>query len=255
MLADITPVILAYNEEHNLRRTLQMLKWAKEILIVDSGSHDATLDICQEFNNTRVVYNPFESFAAQCNFALQQSINSEWVLSMDADYVLSDALVEELRSLYSPPEINGYRINFQYLINGQALRGSLYPPRVCLYRKDKARYQQDGHAHKVAIEGEISQLSSLIQHDDRKPYARWIASQHKYADQEAHKLKMTNWQKLSWPDRCRKSGLGPLLVLPYTLIVKGLILDGSAGLEYSRQRLTAELLLFKALFIQNKTRP
>ncbi len=248
MLADITPVILTYNEEHNLRRTLQMLNWAREILVVDSGSNDATLNICHEFNNTRVVCNPFESFAAQCNFALQQNITSEWVLSMDADYVLSSSLVEELRNLSPLPEINGYRINFQYLINGQALRGSLYPPRVCLYRKAKARYQQDGHAHRVAIEGEISRLEGLVQHDDRKPHARWMASQCKYATQEANKLRQTNWQQLSWPDRCRKAGLGPFLVLPYTLILKGLILDGRAGLEYSKQRMIAESLLFKALF-------
>jgi len=82
-----------------------------------------------------------------------------------------------------------------------------------------------------------------MQHDDRKPYRRWFASQKKYARQEAVKLRNVRWQELSWPDRCRYWGIAPLVVVPYTLFVKGVVTDGRAGLEYAWQRFVAELYL------------
>lgn len=216
-------------------------------MVLDSGSTDLTLQICEKFNNVTVITRPFDNFAAQCNFGLQQ-INTDWVLSMDADYVLSQELIDEIQALQPDHEAQGFQISFRYAIGGKLLRGSLYPPRVCLYRKQVAHYEQDGHAHRVHVDGQIEQLSGKILHDDRKPAARWLAAQHRYAAQEATKLKDSAWHTLGWSDRARKLGLGPVLVLPYTLLVKGLLLDGMAGIEYARQRLIAEWLLVKKLF-------
>lgn len=247
MLESITPIIICFNEQANLKRSLGALKWANEVLVIDSGSTDQSLQICQKYSNVRVVHNPFKSFAQQCNFALKQEIKTPWVLSMDADYVVTPELQIELSKLDPPASICAYQIQFQYLLDGQALRGSLYPARTCLYRVDKAFYQQDGHAHKVVIDGQIGHLMQRLQHDDRKPQDRWFASQKNYAKQEADKLTQSNWRQLNWPDRFRKLGLGPALILPYTLIFKGLILDGKIGWQYTKQRLVAEQLLHRAL--------
>ena len=247
MLNNITPIILTFNEEDNLERTLSPLSWANEVLLIDSGSTDRTLEIAESFSNIRVIHNPFESFSQQCNFALQQDIQTDWVLSMDADYVVPQSLIEELQNL-KPGDANGYQISFEYLIDGEALRGSLYPPRICLYRHQYARYRQDGHAHKVEVTGRIESLESKIQHDDRKPESRWLASQDKYARQEAQKLKSSRWGQLGFADKLRRLGIGPLLVLPYTLLIKGVILDGRPGWKYAMQRLTAEKKLWLALF-------
>lgn len=252
MLNNVTPVILTFNEEANLRRTLKPLYWAKEVLIIDSGSTDQTLQICDEFGNVTVVQNAFENFAQQCNFALDQNIKTEWVLSMDADYIVTPELTKELSELNndSTRAVAGYRINFDYLVDGRPLRCSLYPPRTCLYRKNSARYEQDGHAHRVVVSGEVRQLNGRIQHDDRKPDARWLNSQKNYARQEAVKLKQLNWNDLSWPDRVRRMGGGPLLIFPYTLLIRALILDGAPGWKYAKQRLVAECYLFRALFLK-----
>lgn len=243
MLNQITPVILTFNEEANIRRTLSALEWASDVLVVDSLSTDSTLDICAEFNNVRVVNHAFDSFAKQCNFALSQDIKTDWVLSMDADYVVTQALIDELTDLKPRPEIYGYKISFQYLIGGKPLRGSLYPARTSLYRKSSALYVQDGHAHHVEINGKVSALKAKIQHDDRKANKRWLNSQWRYAQQEANKLKQTHWRDLSLADKVRKTGLAPLVVLPYTLFAKGLILNAWPGLVYSSQRFIAELYL------------
>jgi len=243
MLDQITPVILTFNEEANIRRTLSALRWAKDIVVVDSFSTDATARICAEFSNVRVVRHAFENFAKQCNFALTQSIGTEWVLSMDADYVVTEKLVDELTQLKTDNHINGYQIGFEYLIAGKPLRGSLYPPRTALYRTQSANYIQDGHAHKVHINGAVGQLNEKIQHDDRKSTKRWLDSQWRYAQQEAIKLKQTSWQDLSWPDKLRKTGLAPLAIIPHTLFLKGLLLSGWPGLVYSAQRFIAEFYL------------
>jgi glycosyltransferase involved in cell wall biosynthesis len=243
MLEQITPIISTYNEASNIERTLSALTWATEVLVIDSYSTDQTLEICAKFDNVRVIQNSYAGPTEQSNFALAQDIQSDWVLSMDADYVVTPQLVKELTALAPNDDVKGFEISFEYLINGQPLRGSLYPPRISLYRHKSAHYQRDGHTQRVAVDGLVLTLKQRMQHDDRKPYSRWLASQRKYAAQEAQKLAGRDWRSLSWPDRLRYWGIAPLAVIPYTLIVKGLALSGFAGLEYTWQRLVAEVYL------------
>ncbi|MFT5571295.1 MAG: glycosyltransferase involved in cell wall biosynthesis [Cryomorphaceae bacterium] len=252
MLDQITPVILTFNEQANIERTLKALSWAADVLVVDSYSTDKTLKLCAQFSNVRVVQNTFESAAKQCNFALEQNIRSDWVLSMDADYVVTDALREELNTLTPSSITNGYNIRFTYLVRGRRLFGSLYPPRTCLYRKQFAHYIQDGHTQRVRVKGDLGDLRAKINHDDRKPYARWLSSQKRYAKLEARKLAQSSWSQLSWPNKIRASGLAPVIIVPYTLLGKKLILSGPAGLEYTWRRLVAEVCLQKARFKQRK---
>ena len=252
MLDQITPLILTYNEEANIARTLSALKWADQVFIIDSHSTDTTLAICNQFDNVTVIQHPFSSHSEQSNFALSQDIKTDWVLSLDADYVLSEALIRELRELTPARNVQGYRIQFDYLINGKALRGSLYPARTSLYRKKSAHYVQDGHAQRVVIDGEVGSLKAKILHDDRKSFSRWLGSQWNYAKLETEKLKHQSWSELSLPDKTRKIAISPLIVLPYTLIIKGLILNGVPGLIYTGQRFIAESALqfarLKSLF-------
>ena len=176
LLDNITPLILTFNEAPNIRRTLEKLGWAKRILMLDSFSTDETLDIVKSYPQVRVVQRKFDTFAGQCNFGLQQ-IDSTWVLSLDADYVLSDELNREMAELKPTAEVGGYRAAFTYCIHGRPLRASLYPPRTVLYRKDLARYRDEGHGHRVQIDGPVLPLCGVIHRDDRKPLERWLKEQ------------------------------------------------------------------------------
>lgn len=243
MLKHITPIIHTYNEAPNIERTLKGVSWAGEILIIDSFSSDTTLEICARFENVQVIQNEYLGPTAQSNFGLAQEINTEWVLSMDADYVVTPELQAEMAKLLPSNDVKGFEISFEYLIDGTPLKGSLYPPRTALYRRKNTHYQRDGHTQRAVVDGLILPLTQKMQHDDRKPYSRWLASQRKYAAQEAEKLCGANLFKLSWPDRLRYIGIAPLAVIPYTLLFKGLITSGSAGLEYTWQRVVAEVYL------------
>jgi glycosyltransferase involved in cell wall biosynthesis len=241
--ADITAMILTFNEELNLTRTLDAVAWVREILIVDSGSTDKTLDIVRRYPNARVATRKFDSFAEQCNFGLAQ-VGTPWVLSMDADYELTSTVASEIRELLPTESISGYRAGFIYRMYGRPLRATLYPSRTVIYRPQRARYHNEGHGHRVAIEGEVRDLKGAIYHDDRKPLARWLSSQQGYARREADYLHAVPRIELRRTDRIRLMGWpAPILVFVYTLFWKRCILDGWAGWLYVLQRTLAETMI------------
>ncbi|HEX3881955.1 MAG TPA: glycosyltransferase family 2 protein [Stellaceae bacterium] len=241
MLDQITPLILTFNEAPNIRRTLDKLVWAQRIIVIDSGSTDGTLDILRACPKATVAHRQFDNFKAQWNYGLSL-VTSYWVLSLDADYELSDELVEELRSLPPAPQTIGYRAQLVYRIHGRNLRGSLYPPRVVLFRHGQAEYRQEGHTQQLAIDGDVLPLRGRIYHDDRKPLSRWFASQQRYARDEAEHL--LSQKTLSRADRLRRTGwAAPFAVFFYTLLVKRCLFDGWPGWFYTLQRLLAEILL------------
>lgn len=247
-LTQITPLILTYNEGPNIGRCLANLSWAQRVVVIDSGSNDETLEILSQHSNVEVFGRKFDSFAKQCNFGLAQ-INSEWSLSIDADYLLSDELMKEIRSVKSASQTNGYSVGFKYCIFGKPLVATLYPPRVVLYRAKQATYHDEGHGHRVTIEGKVASLSAVVLHDDRKSLSRWFRSQIGYSQLEAAMLdEATHEARLtSYGDKLRRWYLAPLVVPFYCLLVKGLLLSGWAGIYYTFQRTVAELMIATAL--------
>lgn len=255
MVENITPLVLTYNEGPNIERTLRQLVWAKNIVVIDSYSTDETVEIIKRFPQVKIFQREFDSFASQCNFGLRQ-ITTEWVLSIDADYFLTDDLVNELAHLQSQDSISAFSVRFKYCIFGKPLSGTLYPPRKVLYRREKAIYVDDGHSHQVQIEGETGWLSSYIWHDDRKSLSRWLNSQDRYMIREVEKLQHTPPELLSLSDRIRRTKLfAPFLVLFYCLIIKKCILDGWRGWYYALQRALAEILLSIRLIEAEKLSP
>jgi glycosyltransferase involved in cell wall biosynthesis len=254
LIEHITPVIITYNEVANISRTLECLTWANRIVVVDSGSTDETLEIVQRYPQVQVFQRSFDDFAAQCNFGVAQ-VTTTWVLSLDADYELSKALVSELRELKPGLDVSGYQAHFVYRIYGHALRGSLYPPRTVLFRKTAASYRNEGHGHRVTVTGQIVPLSGAIFHDDRKPLKRWLSSQQQYARVEAEHLLKSNRNSLTRVDRLRLTAwVAPVAVFIYTLIIKGCILDGWPGWYYGFQRLLAETMIALEI-IDRRLRP
>ncbi|MFN6561175.1 MAG: glycosyltransferase family 2 protein [Nostoc sp. ChiSLP01] len=243
MLDKITPLILTYNEAPNIQRTLEKLTWANQIIIVDSYSSDETLEIIASYSQVKLFQRKFDTHATQWNYGLSQ-INSEWVLSLDADYIVSEKLTEEIKELPSDSPIDSYFIKFKYCVFGKPLRGSILPPRQALFRKDKSIYIDDGHTQLLEVNGKSAMLSSYIYHDDRKPLSRWLWAQDRYMVIEVKKLLDTPTNELSWGDRIRKQKLfAPFIILFYCLILKGGILDGWHGWYYAFERVLAEILL------------
>lgn len=243
MLDKITPLILTYNEAANIGRTLERLAWAREIVVVDSFSDDATVEIAASFANVRVIQRVFDCHRNQWEFGLRETgIKTPWVLALDADYTLTNDAIGELKTLNPDTETAGYRANFIYCINGKELHSGIYPPVTVLYRRDAAAYVQDGHTQRIVVDGRVEDLRAPLLHDDRKPLRRWLSSQARYAELEVERI--IKREALDLTDRLRLCCVVvPVAMLFYCLIVRGGIFDGWPGFYYAFQRSLAELML------------
>jgi len=255
IISEITPLILTYNESPNIGRILQRLTWAKRIVVIDSHSTDETLEILKSFPQVEVYQRKFDTAANQGNYGLDQ-ITTEWVLSLDADYFLTDELIKEVERLNPQNSISAYWVRFKYCVFGKTLRGSLYPPRKVLYRREKARYEDDGHTQRVRVDGQAAWLSSYMLHDDRKPLSRWLSSQDRYTLLEVKKLRQTPRGRLGLADLMRRGKvLAPFASFFYCLVIQRGGLDGWAGWYYALQRVLAEILLAISLIEDEQANP
>jgi len=244
-LQNCSVLILTFNEAPNIGRTLDALAAFPEVVVLDSGSADDTLAIAGRYPNVRVCHRPFDNHSAQWNHGLAAcGLHREWVLALDADYVLPGDLVNEIDALAPPDDVSGYSTAFTFWILGKPLTRSLYPPVTTLYRRASAHYVQDGHTQRVKLDGAVLTLEARIAHDDRKPLAHWLAAQDRYARLECDLLLGKSWSELRWRDRLRRMKfITPWLVPLYCLTVGRGLMDGRAGWYYALQRGVAEAVL------------
>jgi len=240
-------LLLTKNEEPNLKRVLDKLVWLEKVVVIDSYSTDRTIEILSSYPNVEVQYRKFDTFAQQCNFGLH-GINAEWILSLDADYVLTDGIVEEIKAVVSydsfDSEINAYFTEFEFLIYGRKLRRNNTTPRAVLFRRNMGEYFDDGHAHRLRITGLTGNFKHKILHDDRKSLSRWLQNQDGYSIKECNKLTdLFNPDNKKMLNRIRKTKIfAPFFVFFYCLLFRGLIFDGWAGWYYTLQRTMVEML-------------
>jgi glycosyltransferase involved in cell wall biosynthesis len=253
MRDEVTALILTFNEAPNIERTLGRVCWLSHILVIDSFSDDRTIDLIRRTApHATIQQRRFDSFAGQCNYGVEQ-ISTEWVLSLDADYVLTDELTSELIHLDPPEDVVGYSAAFRYCIHGYPLRSTVYPPRTVLYRCRQAHYEDEGHGHRVRVSGNVVPLRGYIDHDDRKPLSWWMTAQDKYSKIEARHLLALPGSQLSAQDRVRRRiYFAPALMFFYLLFGRGLILDGWSGWYYVMQRTIAEMLLSLRLLTERE---
>ena len=250
----LTIIILTFNEEDNIRRVLDALTWAEKVLVIDSYSTDNTLNIIAEYQNTHVHQRAFDSFAKQCNYGLSL-LKSDWVLSLDADYILTADFINEIKSFIENTQSRNvaYFCKFHFLVFGKRLLNDNTTPRAVLFKTPYCIYYDDGHAHRLKINGETANFVNRILHDDRKPLSRWLNSQSKYSIQETDKLIQTSSSELSFISKIRKTKvLAPFFVFFYCLFVQGLIFNGWRGWHYTLQRTIVEILFALRLIEKEK---
>lgn len=249
-LAQVTPLILTYNEAPNIARTLAALAWATRVIVLDSGSTDQTDNIVRSFSNVRLQQRIFDSHSEQWNYGLAL-VQTEWALTLDADYVLGRGFEDEIHSMEVSDDVTAFFAGFTYCVFGHPLRASLYPPRALLFKKECSHYVQDGHTQRLVFNGTAERLRTTVLHDDRKPLSRWLSAQDSYARLEAHYLLAQSKKSLCMQDRLRLGiYVAPFLVSIYLLLGKGLIFEGWRGWFYVMQRTLAEMLLSVRLLIE-----
>lgn len=249
----LTALILTYNEEVNIGRVLDQLTWLERVVVLDSHSTDATVTLAKRYPNVELYYRKFDAHATQWNYGLSL-IHSRWVLTLDADYVLTPAFISETQRIIERDDKVGYTSRFRFVVFGKPLLRNNTTPRVVLFRRDHGRFYQDGHTQRLAVAGEIGSYRSYILHDDRKSLSRWLLNLDKYSVKECMKMMDTSSQHPnSLILRIRKTRIwAPFLVFFYCLFVNGALLDGWRGWHYTLQRTLVEILFALRLIEEQK---
>ncbi len=168
--ASISAFIVCCNEERQIRRCLESVKWCDEIIVIDSGSKDDTLDICREYTD-KITHREWQGYVLQKRFALEQCA-SEWVLNIDADEEVSPELQHEIQNILArdgePIEsaINGYHINrVVFFLNRWWRKGGWYPEyRLRLCRRSQTSWGGEDPHEKASVIGTTARCASELHH-------------------------------------------------------------------------------------------
>ncbi len=182
MSRKLSVAIITFNEESNIRRTLESVKWADEIVVVDSGSTDDTVSISREYTG-KVVHQDWLGFARQKNLAIDKT-SGDWVLSLDADEPVEPALAEEIRRILSARDsCDGYRIPRKTFFLGKLIRhGGWYPDyNLRLFKKGKGRFEERPVHEAIKVEGVVGSTKNAILHYAYPDLASYMASINKYS--------------------------------------------------------------------------
>lgn len=165
-MPQISAIIITKNEEKNLSRCLESLKWADEIIVLDSGSEDRTIEIAKSFG-AKIFIESWKGYTTQKNSALEKT-TGEWVVSLDADEEFSVEAQDDIREFIEKnnQEAEAYAFRRKVFYLGKWIcHGDWYPDYVVrLWRREKGRFA-GGRVHEsVKVDGKIGRLKSEIFH-------------------------------------------------------------------------------------------
>ena len=234
----LSVAIITLNEEANLARTLASVQFADEIVILDSGSTDRTLEIARSFPNTKAFIEPWKGFASQKNSAIKKCTGA-WVLSLDADEELSTELQTELRILLSAePAADAYMIRRRNLFLKRWIRhGGYYPdPKLRLFRRHSANFASTARfterpVHEtVAFQGKLDTLHHDLIHHAYPTIESYVEHMDRYSTLGAQIVISKGKTSHSWLAFHYNILLIPTFTFLWNYIFRLGFLDGREGL-------------------------
>lgn len=167
--SSIAAFIVCCNEERQIRRCLESVRWCDEIVIVDSGSTDRTLQICAEFTS-KIIHHDWQGYVIQKRFALAQC-SSEWVLNIDADEEVSEELQEEIVKILEEDKAgkvstHGFLLNrVIFFLDRWWRKGGWYPEyRLRLCRRSATTWGGEDPHEKAHVTGETKRCTGELHH-------------------------------------------------------------------------------------------
>ncbi|MBM3855086.1 MAG: glycosyltransferase family 2 protein [Verrucomicrobia bacterium] len=244
-------VILTLNEEADLPCCLQSAATCDDIVVLDSGSTDRTLEIASAAG-ARVFTRRFDTFAGQRNFAQREiPFKHPWLFHLDADEQLTPELAAECRTASARADLDGFYVAPKMLWNGRWIPHCTDFPawQARFVRVPGFQFIEVGHGQREAAQMRMGRLTASYLHDlSSGGETEWLERHRRYARAEAH-AHLTAAESLSWRDLVsvdrliRRRALKrksyslpgrPLLRFVYQYLLRGGFLDGAAGLQYCR---------------------
>jgi glycosyltransferase involved in cell wall biosynthesis len=227
-VAKLSVFIIAKDEAKDLPGCLESVRGlAEEIVLVDSGSSDATPEIARAAG-AKVLRRAFDGFAAQKQFALEQT-TGEWAFSIDADERVTPALAAEIHATLRQPQADGYEISREMYFLGRRLRfGGVGKDRVLrLFRRPLGRFRRVKVHESIQVEGVVSRLQAPLQHLSYATIEEYVEKANHYTTLGAQDL-WSRGRRPSWTDHLR-----PGWEVFSRAVLKGAALDGEAGWTYA----------------------
>lgn len=258
---NISVLILTYDEAINLPACLGSLEFSDDVVVLDSGSTDATVQLAEAAGAT-VLQRPFDNYAAQRNFGLAHNFKHDWILMVDADERIPKDFVEEIRAVTDQKKnpVTLHRMRRKDMFMGRWLRRSSgYPTWFGrLFRKGMVRVEREIN-EEYYTNGEIGLLEGhLIHYPFNKGISYWLERHNRYSSMEAVRLREELDAPVVWrnflssdPMLKRKTfkalayrmPFRPLLTFCFLYFFKLGFLDGKAGFHFSIMRSIYEYMI------------
>jgi glycosyltransferase involved in cell wall biosynthesis len=184
----LSAIVITMNNERTVRRCLESVRWADEIIVVDSGSTDSTPDICRELGAQVHVTADWPGYGPQKNRALDRA-SGDWVISVDSDEWITPELRGEIqRTLANPTSGAGYAIPRRSSFCGRYMRHSGWWPDyvVRLFRREAGRFSDDHTHERLAVSGRVGRLREPIMHEAITDLDQMLAKMNAYSGSSAH---------------------------------------------------------------------
>jgi glycosyltransferase involved in cell wall biosynthesis len=222
----ISATLITLNEQRNIVRAIESLRCCDEIVVVDCGSNDRTREAAEKLG-ARVLESPWRGFAGQKNYAAAEA-SHDWILSIDADEALSEALEAEIWQIKKTgPEYDGYTMpRLARYLGRWIFHSGWYPDRkVRLYNRNKARWIGDFVHESVRVEGAIGHLKGNLLHYTCDTLSEHLRTMDRYTTLAAEEM-VAQGRKVRWRDLV----LDPPWTFLRTYLFKAGFLDGWEGL-------------------------
>jgi glycosyltransferase involved in cell wall biosynthesis len=185
----VTVAIITKDEEGNIRDCLESVKWADEIVVVDNGSTDRTLSICQEYG-ARIFQEEWKGYSGQKNSAIEKAGN-EWVLNLDADERVSPELRQEMqKGLEENQGVDGYWIPRKNFFLGRWIRYCGWYPdlNLRLFRKSRGRFGERAVHERLKLEGKALTLTHPLIHETYRSLSDFLRRMDRYSSLAAGEM-------------------------------------------------------------------
>jgi glycosyltransferase involved in cell wall biosynthesis len=272
----ISVVVAVRNEEANLPGCLASIRWADEVLVVDSGSEDRTQEIAEQFGARVVQFRYAGGWPKKRNWALREAaIRNAWVLVLDADERVTDELRDEIARAIQSDRFIGYYVRWKFVFLGRWMKHCWnHGWMLRLFRHGAAEYEDlglrgeggwDAEVHEnIVAKGPVGRLQSMLLHESENDLTRWIRKQNEFSDWNAQRRRryeaadpLLLRHLLSHDPLTRRRALKrlylrlpcrPLLMFVYLYVLKAGFLDGRAGYYFCALRAWHELAIDAKIF-------
>ncbi len=251
----LSVVIITRNEESNIRRCLESVKWADEIVVVDQFSTDATVEICREYTDAVYQREMTDGFGPQKQFGVDQA-SHDWIFNIDADEWLSDELSKSLQEMLERgPEYEGYEVMRRTRYMGSwIMHCGWYVPILRLFDRRRGRYSDRRIHETIVVDGRVGRLQGDLLHESYHSIRQHIEKLNLFSDFDAQIIDARG-VVLRPANYWWYFGVKPFLMFLRKFILMGGYKDGVRGFIISLLTgITGMVIYLKAWHIQEDRR-